>query len=113
MNVHFNAEQLYKDLEVIGRHKGVSWREMADEIGVSPSTLTRLRTGSKPDADSLAAIFRWTGVKFETYIQTHDVHRLESAPELPKEPPVRVAAPSDPPDAAAPADRAPEDGSAT
>lgn len=48
-------------MEIRVKVDGISWRAAAGEIGVSPSLLTRLRNGQRPDLDAFAAITRWLG----------------------------------------------------
>jgi transcriptional regulator with XRE-family HTH domain len=64
----FNSEKLYADLEVLRVFNKLSWRDLADQIGVSHSTLSRMKDGKHPTADGLAAIFHWTGFELRTYI---------------------------------------------
>lgn len=67
---------LYRDLDLIRqrragvqqpRHEphwqftGFTWREVAMEAGVSPSTLSRLAKGYRPDVDGLIALLVWSG----------------------------------------------------
>jgi len=40
---------------------GLSWREAAEQIGVSASTLTRLGQGASPDVDGFAKMVKWLG----------------------------------------------------
>lgn len=60
-----------------------SWREVADEIGVAPSTLTRLSQGAHPDADTFVTLTRWLGLSSERFIEGE---------ELPEEQTVEVIA---------------------
>jgi transcriptional regulator with XRE-family HTH domain len=46
-------------IETIKRHRGISARKVAEETGLSPSTLTRLSQGQKPDADALVSLLAW------------------------------------------------------
>jgi transcriptional regulator with XRE-family HTH domain len=39
--------------------RGLMWRELARELDLSASTLTRLGQGKRPDADALVTIFVW------------------------------------------------------
>lgn len=48
-------------MEIRVKADRISWRTAAGEIGVSPSLLTRLRNGQRPDLDAFAAITRWLG----------------------------------------------------
>jgi transcriptional regulator with XRE-family HTH domain len=41
----------------------MSMRQVAGETGLSPSTLTRLANGQKPDADGLVSLLAWLGIK--------------------------------------------------
>lgn len=41
------------------RSESISWRTAASQIGVSPSLLTRLRNGHRPDLDAFAGITTW------------------------------------------------------
>jgi transcriptional regulator with XRE-family HTH domain len=46
-------------VETVLTHRGLSSRKGAAEIGLSPSTLTRIKHGQKPDADGLIALLAW------------------------------------------------------
>ena len=44
---------------VVTRHRKISMRDVAAETGLSPSTLTRITQGQKPDADALVTLLAW------------------------------------------------------
>lgn len=46
----------------------LSWRELADLIGTSPSTFTRLAQGRGIDASTFAALIEWVQVDANTFI---------------------------------------------
>lgn len=46
-------------LDVVCQSRDVSLRDVATEIGISPSGLTRLRQGKHLSADALAALMAW------------------------------------------------------
>jgi transcriptional regulator with XRE-family HTH domain len=46
-------------ITAVTRHRKISMRDVADETGLSPSTLTRLTQGQKPDADGLVTLLAW------------------------------------------------------
>lgn len=47
----------------------LTWKQVAQESGVSASTLTRMtKEGKRPDIDGLAALLRWSGLKAEQFI---------------------------------------------
>ena len=49
--------------------EGLSWRQLAGRLGISPSTLSRMAQGNKPDVDSFAAIIEWLGVPAERFFR--------------------------------------------
>ncbi len=65
-------------VDTVRRHRGISMRTVAEETGLSPSTLTRICQGQKPDADGLLTLLAWLGYP-ATYGRKRDVK--ESADE--------------------------------
>ena len=53
MTTKVDVGALYAALDAERDARGVSWRQLAKEIGVSPSMLSRLGNGQRPDADTL------------------------------------------------------------
>jgi len=60
----------------------ISWRQLAKEVGVSPSLLSRLRNGLRPDADGFATLVTWLGQPAETFIVRGDSDWPVQEPEL-------------------------------
>lgn len=59
---------LYAALSAARQERGnPSWRSLAQEIGVSPSLLSRIGNGQKPDADGFATIVKWLGIPAEQF----------------------------------------------
>lgn len=52
--------------------KGISWRQLAADSGVTPSLLSRLRNGYKPDADGFMTLVRWLGMPAERFLVDED-----------------------------------------
>lgn len=65
---HFDAEAFYRALDKARENNKISWKKVADQAGVSASTLTRLAQGKRPDVDSLAALTAWAGVKADNFM---------------------------------------------
>lgn len=63
---------LYSALDAARQQRGVSWRALAKEIGVSPSLLSRLGNGLKPDADGFATIVAWLKLPAEQFFEHDD-----------------------------------------
>ncbi len=51
-----------------GSRGDLSWRQLAAEVGVSPSTMSRLANGHRPDVDAFAALVRWLGMPAERFM---------------------------------------------
>jgi len=59
---------LCASLDAARKARNLSWRQMAGEIGVTPSLLSRLRNGYKPDADGFMTLVRWLGMPAEDFM---------------------------------------------
>jgi transcriptional regulator with XRE-family HTH domain len=55
-------------LDAERRARGMSWRQLAKQVGISPSTLTRLANGHRPDVDAFAALVHWLGVPADRFL---------------------------------------------
>lgn len=73
-----DVEALYSALDAERRARGISWRQLAKEVGISPSTLSRLANGYRPDVDAFAALTAWLGTSAESYLVSEVA---EGAPE--------------------------------
>lgn len=65
----FDAQGFYAALDGERISRGLSWKQVASEAGVSASTLTRMGQGRRPDVDSLAALSRWSGLKADSFLK--------------------------------------------
>jgi transcriptional regulator with XRE-family HTH domain len=78
-----NVRGLYTALDAERTTRGLSWRQLAKEIGVSPSLLSRLGNNLRPDADGFATLVRWLNMPAEQFMIDADVeHRPQSEPDL-------------------------------
>jgi len=68
MEPRVNIDGLYAAMNAARIERGLSWRQVAGEIGVSPSTLTRMGQGKRPDVDSFAAMIRWVNLPAERFM---------------------------------------------
>lgn len=60
----------------------LSWRQLAKEIGVSASTISRMANGLKPDVTAFAAMTTWLRMPAESfYVGVNDVADMPE-PEL-------------------------------
>jgi len=65
-----NTAALYSALDAARQERQLSWRALAGEVGVSPSLLSRLGNGLKPDTDGFATIVAWLRLPAEQFFES-------------------------------------------
>jgi transcriptional regulator with XRE-family HTH domain len=75
---------LHAALDAAREGRKLSWRQLAGEIGVSPSTMSRLANGLKPDVNAFAAMVRWLQLPAERFMVDADrgEQAQQSQPDL-------------------------------
>lgn len=73
---------LYAALDAQRGERKLSWRQLAKEIGVSPSLMSRLANGYRPDADGFATLVRWLNMSAESFMIDDDAQPVRDEPEL-------------------------------
>lgn len=68
MERRFAADAFYAALDAHRQGKRLTWKKVAEEAGVSASTLTRIAQGKRPDVDTLAALCTWSGLNADDFI---------------------------------------------
>jgi transcriptional regulator with XRE-family HTH domain len=77
---YFDAEAYYRALAATVSARKITWKQVAAETGVSPTTLTRMAQGRKPDAESLAILTAWAGLSIQDFVRmVHMAKRPETA----------------------------------
>lgn len=66
----FDSEAFYAALDAQRAAKSLTWKDVAGATGLSPSTLTRMARGSRPDVDGLASLLAWSGLGAEAFIRS-------------------------------------------
>jgi len=64
-----DVQALYVTLDSERRQRELSWRQLAQEAGIGPSTLSRMAQGNRPDVDSFAALVHWLGLPAEEFMR--------------------------------------------
>ena len=78
-----DVQALYAALDAERTARGWSWRQLAKEIGVSPSLLSRLGNELRPDADGFATLVRWLNMPAEQFMVDGDAERpRQQEPDL-------------------------------
>lgn len=83
-NARVDVSALYAALDAKRRSKELTWRALAEELGVSPSTMTRLSNGHRPDADGFVAMVAWLRQPADAFIDV-------GSSDLPTEQPDMIA----------------------
>src|SRR5437764_14483932 len=63
-----DVETLYAALDRKRQNLKLSWRALASTLEITPSTLTRMAQGFKPDVDTFATLIRWLGRSQEDFL---------------------------------------------
>ena len=72
---HFDGDAFQAALDSERQSRKLTWKKVADEAGVSASTLTRMAQGRRPDVDGLAALCRWSGINADDFFRGESERR--------------------------------------
>lgn len=64
-----DVSALYVTLDSERQQRKLSWRQLAHEAGVGPSTLSRMAQGNRPDVESFMALVHWLGLPAEDFMR--------------------------------------------
>ena len=68
MDGQFDIAGFYAALDAQRSAKGLNWKEVSAQSGVSASTLTRMSQGRRPDIDGLALLLGWSGLDAANFL---------------------------------------------
>lgn len=66
----FDGDGFYRALDATVQSRTKTWKQVAEETGVSTSTLARMGQGAKPDAASLAVLSAWAGLNPSDFVNS-------------------------------------------
>jgi transcriptional regulator with XRE-family HTH domain len=82
-NPNVDVKALHASLDAARSEKSLSWRQLAQEIGVSASTISRMANNLKPDVTAFAAMTTWLRMPAEAfYVKTEEGAEPYEEPEL-------------------------------
>jgi transcriptional regulator with XRE-family HTH domain len=76
----FDAAAYYGALDASRESLRLTWKQVAEQSGVSASTLTRMGQGKRPDVDSLAALSAWSGLDTDEFVRTDEESDTDAEP---------------------------------
>jgi len=65
----FDSAALYLALDEQRCLRGMSWTDVAKEIGVSVTTIKRTRDGGRMEVDGVLAMVGWLGAQVEHFVR--------------------------------------------
>jgi len=69
MRGRIDVSRLQATLDAERQARGLSWRQLAQEVGVSPSLLSRMGKGHRHDLESFAALVQWLRQPAEEFMR--------------------------------------------
>jgi transcriptional regulator with XRE-family HTH domain len=77
-----DVEKLYEALDGARLAQRLTWKELAEAAKVHPSTLSRMASGKRPDADSLALLAAWSGLNPAEFVHGASVRAADPLAQL-------------------------------
>ena len=62
------------------QNQELSWRGLAKQLAITPSTFTRMAQGRRPDSDTFAVLLAWLGMPVEKFLKGRDVGSADPDP---------------------------------
>lgn len=75
----FDRVAFNETLDETRRMRGLSWRAVALEAGLVPSTVYRISRGAIPDLSNFAALVDWLGVSADEFLRGRARPRIEAS----------------------------------
>jgi transcriptional regulator with XRE-family HTH domain len=69
---HFDVAGFLAALNGVRRSRNLTWRQVALAADVSPSSLTRMAKGSRPDIDTIASLASWASLSPAAFFPRND-----------------------------------------
>ena len=66
----FDGAAFFSALDAERQARRFSWRQVAEECGISASTLSRMGQGKHPDVNGLAALAAWSGLDVDRFVRS-------------------------------------------
>ncbi len=77
----FDGVGFFAALDAERQARSINWKTLAKDAGVSPSTLTRMAQGKRPDVDTFSALCRWAGLDADSFMRARDGMPAKAGPE--------------------------------
>lgn len=68
--LRFDPKALYAEMDAHRRELGMTWKQVAEAIGVAQQTIMRTQNGGRMEVDGMLAMVNWLDVPVETFTRT-------------------------------------------
>ena len=68
-----DVSTFYAVIDQKRQNQELSWRRLAEQLKITPSTFTRMAQGRRPDSDTFAVLLAWLGMPVEKFLKGRDV----------------------------------------
>ena len=66
----FDSGAFFAALDAERQARQCTWKQVAEECGISASTLSRMSQGRHPDVNGLAALAAWSGLDMDRFVRS-------------------------------------------
>ena len=66
----FDGGAFFAALDAERQARHCTWKQVAEECGISASTLSRMSQGKHPDVNGLAALASWSGLDLDRFVRS-------------------------------------------
>jgi transcriptional regulator with XRE-family HTH domain len=66
----FDSRAFFAALDAERSSRHLTWKDVAQQAGISASTLSRMSQGRRPDVDGLATLLAWSGLDVAAFIRS-------------------------------------------
>jgi transcriptional regulator with XRE-family HTH domain len=63
----FDTAAFFSALNAVRAKRNLTWKEVARQSEINPSTLSRIGQGKNPDVNGFLALLSWSGLKAEMF----------------------------------------------
>src|SRR6266571_5994846 len=69
MAIAFDDVTFFETVEQRREAEGLSWRQLGRQLGLSPSTFSRLARGRRPDIETFIKLLAWLDLPADTFMR--------------------------------------------
>lgn len=67
-DIHVDVPALRAALDATRQARGLSWREVARQVGINASTMSRMAQGHYPDVNAFVRMLHWLGMPYDVFV---------------------------------------------